>query len=774
MALSLGSALATRVYLGATEINLAYFGANQVYTSSAFSAEAQDYFDRLDTAGDTTYTAYKQPLANYIDSLVTLGGAYWDDMGSAASFVGVGIQGITVPLRDGMTVPTQSNFVAADLDQLTGLKGDAATKLINTNVAGNSVSINDVSFSCYTTERGTSGRQYLSSFDKQVLQAGFTIPQRFTLKAQSGTAVNIDSTTDSVGFIGLSRDNSADFNCYVMDREVTQVEASSDTGTTDFSLFAFRPLAPTGYNNCRISTYHIGPALNLATLEGLQETLLSEVAAAKGAAAAANYFARLDTAGDTIYVPYKQPLTNYISSLVALGGAYWDDLESAASFVGVGIQGITVPLRDGMPTLTNNNFVAGDLNQLTGLKGDGSTKYIGTGITGSDLSLNDHSLSVYLTADRETGTNRYISGAATTFTVFGNTTGFRARSASTTLSTLGSSTATGELIGISRNNSADYDWSYETTGTQSSTSSFINNVDINVYADSGGSNKTAARLATYHVGPALDLATLEGLQDTLLAEIAGIGFSTEAANYFSRLVNAGDTTFLAYRQPLANYIDSLVALGGAYWDDMGSAASFVGVGIQGVTVPLKSTMTALTNNNFVAGDLDPLTGLKGDGSTKYLDTGSKFNDFPQDDFSMSANITEFIQETTDGNYLIYQSFGNGISQIATQNDQGVNPNNLITRCNTRNGENNFDIGSLEDLYGINRTVSTEYSVQYGASSKTVTESSQAPANQIISILGASTEVKSNARMATYHIGPALNLATLRGLQDTLITEIAAI
>ena len=271
-----------------------------------------------------------------------------------------------------------------------------------------------------------------------------------------------------------------------------------------------------------MATYHIGPALNLATLRGLQETLLSEVAAAKGAAAAANYFARLDTAGDTTYVPYKQPLTNYISSLVALGGAYWDDMKSAASFVGVGIQGITVPLRDGMPTLTNNSFVAGDLNQLTGLKGDASTKYIETGITGSALSLNDHSLSVYITADRETGTNRYISGDATTFTVFGNTTGFRARSANTTLGTLGSSTATGELIGISRNNSADYDWSYETTGTQSSTSSSINNVDINVYADSGGSNNTAARLAAYHAGPALNLATLEGLQDTLISEIAAI------------------------------------------------------------------------------------------------------------------------------------------------------------------------------------------------------------------------------------------------------------
>jgi hypothetical protein len=33
---------------------------------------------------------------------------------------------------------------------------------------------------------------------------------------------------------------------------------------------------------------------------------------------------------------------------------------------------------------------------------------------------------------------------------------------------------------------------------------------------------------------------------------------------------------------------------------------------------------------------------------------------------------------------------------------------------------------------------------------------------------------SDVRMATYHAGPALNLATLEGLQDILITEIAAI
>ena len=56
---------------------------------------------------------------------------------SAASFVGVGIQGITVPLRDGMTVPTNNNFVADDLDQLTGLLKDGTSlKSIDTNTVG--------------------------------------------------------------------------------------------------------------------------------------------------------------------------------------------------------------------------------------------------------------------------------------------------------------------------------------------------------------------------------------------------------------------------------------------------------------------------------------------------------------------------------------------------------------------------------------------------------------------------------------------------------------
>ena len=249
----------------------------------------------------------------------------------------------------------------------------------------------------------------------------------------------------------------------------------------------------------------------------------TQVYSAGGAfsAEAQNYFDRLDTAGDTTYTAYKQPLANYIDSLVTLGGAYWDDMKSAASFVGVGIQGITVPLRDGMPTLTNNNFVAADLDQLNGLTSNGTTKWLDLNKNATDLSLDDHALSFHLTNGRTTTTGRYMGGAISNLEVLGNSTGFRARSFSGTIGVHGTSVSETGLIGISRNNSADYDWIYETTGTAAIASSVITASPLYMFR-AATTTFPAFRAATYTVGPALDLATLEGLQDTLITEIAAI------------------------------------------------------------------------------------------------------------------------------------------------------------------------------------------------------------------------------------------------------------
>ena len=285
MALALGSLTASKIYLGATEINLAYLGATQVYSAGgAFSAEAQNYFDRLDTATDTTYIPYKQPLANYIDSLVALGGAYWDDMQSSASFVGVGIKGVTVPLRSGMPTLINNNFVADDLDQLTGLKGDGSLKYIDTGLIGTDLSQDDASISSYITSAdsrsvswfpignstsGVGGAMHI------LAQSGSTLYGR----CHSGTKATLATvdTTTLTGFVGISRDNSADFDWDANGSSGTIVDSSGTPGNTEaISVFASSSLFLT---SARLATYHAGPALNLATLEGLQDTLISEIAA---------------------------------------------------------------------------------------------------------------------------------------------------------------------------------------------------------------------------------------------------------------------------------------------------------------------------------------------------------------------------------------------------------------------------------------------------------------------------------------------------------------
>ena len=272
MALSLGSALATKVYLGATEINLAYFGATQVYTSSAFSAEAQNYFDRLSTAGDTTYTAYKQPLANYIDSLVTLGGAYWDDMLSSTSFVGVGIEGVTVPLRDGMTVPTNNNFVVGDLDQLTGLKGDASTKYIALNVAGTALLQDDASASVHITTAATGANKfYMTNAGGASLSLRST-PQQSLNSSSLATL----GTVPTSGIYGASRASSTTIDVRSNNTSYSAAITSIAPSSNDLYVYS---IGATPSADARLATYHAGPALNLATLEGLQETLITEIAA---------------------------------------------------------------------------------------------------------------------------------------------------------------------------------------------------------------------------------------------------------------------------------------------------------------------------------------------------------------------------------------------------------------------------------------------------------------------------------------------------------------
>ena len=246
----------------------------------------------------------------------------------------------------------------------------------------------------------------------------------------------------------------------------------------------------------------------------------TEVFSASGfSAEAQQYFDRLDAAGDTTYTPYKTAIATYIYGLVS--NSIWDTLESSCLFVGVGFQGCFVPLKSTMPAVTNNNFVSGDQSLTDGLTGDGSTKYISTGTLENDYSLSDTSLSVYLTANRSNVSKFYLGGPVSNFALIGNATGFRARFFSSTITTHGSSTLNTALIGITRDNSSDYDWRYETSGTSAVASVSAGTSDVSVFAASGAL-PVSSTLATYTTGSYIDLATLETLQAQLIADIAAV------------------------------------------------------------------------------------------------------------------------------------------------------------------------------------------------------------------------------------------------------------
>ena len=296
------------------------------------------------------------------------------------------------------------------------------------------------------------------------------------------------------------------------------------------SLFA-RGTNASAKSDPRIAAWHYSPAINDATLEALQATLLSEVRTAHTFVAVADYFSRLDTAGDTTYLSYKQPLTNYISSLVTLGGAYWDDMVSAASFVGVGIQGvgiqgITVPLRSGMTAPSQNNFVAGDLDQLTGLKGDGSTKYLSTGILGTDLLQNDASISGYQTvAPTSSGiivANLGAPGGGLLQNDFNAGRYIIGLNGGSNAARTGFAASVG-LCCVERASSSQFRlWAGGAYDTKNVTSVAPLSDEYGVFAFASGSTHYNGRLATYHIGSKLDSATLEALQDTLITEIAAI------------------------------------------------------------------------------------------------------------------------------------------------------------------------------------------------------------------------------------------------------------
>lgn len=121
---------------------------------------------------------------------------------------------------------------------------------------------------------------------------------------------------------------------------------------------------------------------------------------------------RVIAAGGTVSSGTVLALSRFSKACKAAG--LWDKLNRVNLFCGDQLTAALVPLKvgAGSATDTNVNFVSGDYTEATGLTGNGSSKYLNTGLNASTLTTNSTHLAVYNRSSSAVGGGRHIGVSA--------------------------------------------------------------------------------------------------------------------------------------------------------------------------------------------------------------------------------------------------------------------------------------------------------------------------------------------------------------------------
>ena len=243
-----------------------------------------DYIARLQAVGghDPAFDSANDYL---IRELVALGGPYWDTMGTMTTLCGKLFAGLLVPLRDGMDVGTNvdNNFVSGDYNAKTGLVGDGSSKYIDSNRNNNADGQNNISMGVYISAVGATAITEAFIGSRHPTNAS-PLTQMLSLsggdkiaRLNSGTTGTFTSSR-MPGYFGSSRNNSSNMLARFSGANNELTSASSEPYDNNQWVFARNHIGSAAFSNCRLSLYHIGPALNLATLDGILTEYMARIA----------------------------------------------------------------------------------------------------------------------------------------------------------------------------------------------------------------------------------------------------------------------------------------------------------------------------------------------------------------------------------------------------------------------------------------------------------------------------------------------------------------
>jgi len=187
-------------------------------------------------------------------------------------------------------------------------------------------------------------------------------------------------------------------------------------------------------------------------------------------------------------------------------------------------------------------------------------------------------------------------------------------------------------------------------------------------------------------------------------------------------------------------------------------------------VPLVGS--APTNFNFVSGDYNRKTGLKGRPNATKIDTNRTNNADPKDNQHMCVYYSEASSYSSTVNRI---EIGNGLTGTGSTwlGRATTAPGNFAMRNRSSTADNSgIEQNANNAFCGFSRSSSAEFVYRYNGTQNTIARTSQNPTTGIIQVFCTNNYGFSDARLGFYSIGESLDLALLDARVSTLMTDIS--
>lgn len=249
-----------------------------------------------------------------------------------------------------------------------------------------------------------------------------------------------------------------------------------------------------------------------------------------------------------------------------------------------------------------------------------------------------------------------------------------------------------------------------------------------------------------------------------LEMIDAYGYDADALRYI-RAVEAADGQRLPLGVRVAVNEFVLGCKADGVWDALKACCILMGARtLTGALTPLVGS--APTNYNFVSGDYARKTGLKGNASTKYLDSGRNNSADGQNDQHLSVYVS--AAASIQCTYL-----GSGVGG-ATGSSVIGQTSYMTMRSRTSASYLSAVASGATGFFGKTRSASASFASRVSGTDETFSYSSQTPYNGNVWAFRANgSSVLADCRLAFYSIGTALTLATLDTRVSALYTAIGA-